>query len=144
MHTVTSASSFFIYCNLNYSSINWSVAVLESHLGQIPQFPLCCRRDSLTRLTKTELRSIHETSSTLLMTFIKSLISMNDLSPLKFLASCMVTSSQVTTLDNETYANQFSPCYSMVSSDCGSNPLYGVFVRRTTGINPLVNITDNH
>jgi len=49
----------------------------------------------------------------------------------------MVTSSQVTTLDNETYANQFSPCYSMVSSDCGSNPLYGVFVRRTTGINPL-------
>lgn len=49
----------------------------------------------------------------------------------------MVTSSEITTLDNQTYGNSFSPCYSMLSSDCGSNPLYGVFVRRTTGLYSL-------
>lgn len=53
-------------------------------------------------------------------------------------ASCLVTSQYIRTLDKVKFSNNFSPCYTLVTSDCGSNPLFGVFVRRTTGLYPLV------
>ncbi|XP_046463734.1 uncharacterized protein LOC124209680 [Daphnia pulex] len=51
--------------------------------------------------------------------------------------SCLVTSQYIRTLDKFKFNNTFSPCYTLVTSDCGSNPLFGVFVRRTTGLYPL-------
>ena len=55
-----------------------------------------------------------------------------------FLATCLVTSKYVQTLDNITWSNDFTPCYSLVSSDCGSSPSYAVFSRKTNGLFPLV------
>lgn len=55
-----------------------------------------------------------------------------------FSASCLVTSQYIRTLDKVQFENTFSPCYTLVTSDCGSNPLFGVFVRRTAGLYPLV------
>jgi len=46
----------------------------------------------------------------------------------------MATPNEISTLDETTYAAQFTSCYSLISSDCGSDPLYGVFVRRTNGV----------
>lgn len=48
-------------------------------------------------------------------------------------ASCLVTSQYVRTLDNVQLPTTFTPCYTLVSTDCGSNTQYAVFVRRTTG-----------
>lgn len=55
-------------------------------------------------------------------------------------ASCLVTSQYVLSLDKVMLpgSNHFSPCYTIVSSDCGTSPLYAVFVRRATGQHPIV------
>ena len=44
-----------------------------------------------------------------------------------------MTSRYIQTLDNVTWSNSFTPCYSLVSSDCGSSPLFAVFGRQTAG-----------
>lgn len=51
--------------------------------------------------------------------------------------SCLVTSQYIRTLDKVKFNNSFSPCYTLITSDCGSTPLFGVFVRRTAGLYPL-------
>lgn len=62
--------------------------------------------------------------------FIKKLFSIE--------ASCLVTSKYIRTLDKVQFNNSFSPCYSLVTTDCGSNPLFGVFIRKVDGLYPLV------
>ncbi len=47
--------------------------------------------------------------------------------------SCLITSQYVLTLDKVQLPTTFTPCYTLVSSDCGSAPLYAVLVRRITG-----------
>lgn len=48
-------------------------------------------------------------------------------------ASCLVTSQYIHSLDNVTWSSSLSPCYSLVSSDCGTEPLFAVFVRSVAG-----------
>jgi len=44
--------------------------------------------------------------------------------------TCTVTSQNIRSIDNATWPNTFSSCYSLISSDCGSAPLFAVFARR--------------
>ena len=68
----------------------------------------------------------------------------NELIDLIYIASCVVTSRYIQTLDNVTWPNQFTDCYSLISSDCGAQPSFAIFARKSNGSYPLVNSKKNY
>ncbi len=46
----------------------------------------------------------------------------------------MVTSSDVRTADNVTYAYSPSKCWTLTSAKCGPEPEYAVFTKRSSGL----------
>lgn len=55
---------------------------------------------------------------------------MNDFINSNFTAPCTTTIGSVRTMDNVTYSYNAGSCWTLTSSHCGPNPVYGVFTKK--------------